>query len=158
MAISLEASVPAAWDRAIVFACDGRYLPYALFAAEQIARGSIPGATSTSACARSARPLRCRLHWRRSGCGSVASSSGGALAGLPVDERRTEATYLRMLLPAALAGDYRRLLYLDSDVFVQGGDFGALLREESRNAGGGGGPGQLPVAQSAAARRTRSRR
>jgi lipopolysaccharide biosynthesis glycosyltransferase len=53
--------------------------------------------------------------------------AGGALAGLPIDARRSEATYLRLLLPAALAGDYRRLLYLDSDVFVQGGDFGGLL-------------------------------
>ena len=129
MAISLETSVPAAWDRAIVFACDGRYLPYALFAAEQIARLNprrdfdiclcALGETLAVPPALAALGLRiCRIE------------SGGALAGLPVDERRTEATYLRMLLPAALAGDYRRLLYLDSDVFVQGGDFGALLRAD----------------------------
>ena len=37
MAITLEASAAAASDRAVVFACDGRYLPYALFAAERIA-------------------------------------------------------------------------------------------------------------------------
>ena len=53
--------------------------------------------------------------------------TGGILKGLGLDARRTEASYLRLALPAAFAGAYRRLLYLDSDVFVQRGDFGALL-------------------------------
>jgi hypothetical protein len=126
MAISLEASSAAASDRAIVFACDGRYLPFALFAAEQIARLRprrdfdicLCALGETLAMPPALAPLGLRI---------CRIESGGALAGLPVDARRSEATYLRLLLPAALAGDYRRLLYLDSDVFVQGGDFGALL-------------------------------
>ena len=38
MSITLEASAAATSDRAVAFACDWRFLPYALFAAEQIAR------------------------------------------------------------------------------------------------------------------------
>ncbi len=38
MSATLAASAPARADRAIVFACDGRYLPYALFAADRLAR------------------------------------------------------------------------------------------------------------------------
>ena len=53
--------------------------------------------------------------------------TGGAFAGLRLDPGRTEVVYLRLALPAAFAGEYRRLLYLDGDIFVQGGDFAALL-------------------------------
>jgi len=127
MAITLEASAAAASDRAVVFACDGRYLPYALFAAEQVARLHPARDFDICLCALgetldvppALAPLGLRV---------CRVGAGGALAGLPLDARRSEATYLRLLLPGALGGDYRRLLYLDSDVFVQGGDFGALMR------------------------------
>ena len=51
----------------------------------------------------------------------------GVLCRLPADGRRTEAAYLRLALPAAFRHEYRRLLYLDSDVFPQDGDWQALL-------------------------------
>ncbi len=126
MAITLEASAPASSDRAVAFACDGRYLPYALLAAEQIARLHPARDFDICLCALGETlaipPVLAGLGLR-----VCRIESGGALAGLPVDARRSEATYLRLLLPAALGGAYRRLLYLDSDVFVQGGDFDALL-------------------------------
>lgn len=126
MTISLEASTAAASDRAVVFACDGRYLPYALFAAEQIARLSPRRGFDICLCALG-ETLSVPACLAPLGLRVCRIESGGALAGLPLDARRSEATYLRLLLPGALAGDYRRLLYLDSDVFVQGGDFDALL-------------------------------
>jgi lipopolysaccharide biosynthesis glycosyltransferase len=36
--------------------------------------------------------------------------------------------YLRLALPEALEADYERILYLDADIFVDSGDFSALLR------------------------------
>ena len=54
-------------------------------------------------------------------------ATAGVFAALGQDRRRSEAAYLRLALPAAFAGEYRRILYLDADVFVQGGDFAALL-------------------------------
>lgn len=126
MAIRFEASDPARSDTAVVFACDGRYLPYALFAADRLAALDPARGFDICICAlgedlavpASLAPLRLRV-------GRV--ETGGALAGLRVDARRSEAAYLRLALPAAFAGSYRRLLYLDADVFPQGGDWRALL-------------------------------
>jgi lipopolysaccharide biosynthesis glycosyltransferase len=53
--------------------------------------------------------------------------TGDTFAGLNLDRRRTEATYLRLAIPDAFAADYQRILYLDSDVFLQGGNFSALM-------------------------------
>lgn len=126
MAFSFEASAPAMSDRAMVLACDGRYLPYALFAAARLAALHPDRDFDICLCALgealtvppSLEPLRLRV---------CTIETGGALAALPLDARRTEAAYLRLALPAAFAADYRRLLYLDSDVFPQGGDWRALL-------------------------------
>lgn len=126
MSIRIEAAVPARSDTAVVFACDARYLPYALFAAEQIARSHPERVFDICLCALG-ETLELPPALEGLGLRICRIESDGALAGLAVDARRSEATYLRLLLPDALAGDYRRLLYLDSDVFVQGGDFGALL-------------------------------
>lgn len=35
--------------------------------------------------------------------------------------------YLRLLLPNELSGEYRRILYLDTDIFIQGGDIESLM-------------------------------
>jgi hypothetical protein len=126
MTIRNEAAVPARSDTAAVFACDGRYLPYALFAAEQIARQHPARGFDICLCALG-ETLEVPPALAGLGVRVCRIESDGALSGLVVDARRSEATYLRLLLPDALAGDYRRLLYLDSDVFVQGGDIDALL-------------------------------
>lgn len=120
MAIVLTAATPARADRAVVFAADGNYLRFAAFAAAQVValtRGAVdvcicsPG----DAVPEVAGVRACRV------------ATGGIFAGLGQDARRTEAAYLRLALPAALSGDYGRILYMDADVFVQGGDFAALL-------------------------------
>ena len=50
-----------------------------------------------------------------------------AFDGMGRDQRQTVSAYLRLALPDAFADDYDRILYLDSDIFVQGGDLAALL-------------------------------
>ena len=122
----LTATTPARSRHAVVFCCDGNYLPYALFAAAQIA--ALHPARDFDICLCSAAPLAipdslAALHIR-----ACVIDAGDALAGLGGDARRTLSTYLRLLVPDALAGDYDRILYLDSDIFVQGGDMAALLR------------------------------
>jgi lipopolysaccharide biosynthesis glycosyltransferase len=127
MAVTMSAAEPAGSRQAVVFACDGNYTRYALFAADQIARLH-PGRDfdiCICAMAETLQPLPglegfryCRIE------------TGGMFRGLNLDARRTEAAYLRLALPAAFAADYDRLLYLDSDIFVQGGDFAALMRSE----------------------------
>lgn len=125
MRVTLESATPAASDTAVVFACDRNYLRFAVFAAAQIAALAprrdfdicicAPESLAPVAGLEDARLRHCRVE------------TGGIFGAMGLDARRTEASYLRLALPAAFAGTYRRLLYLDSDVFVQGGDFGALL-------------------------------
>ena len=126
MAIGLACDGEQRADAAIVFASDGNYLRYAASRPRRSLALAAGAATSTSASAPAdAAPVRGPR--RTSASGSAGSTTGGAFARLGLDPRRTEAAYLRLALPAAFAGAYRRLLYLDADVFVQGGDFGALL-------------------------------
>lgn len=126
MATGCTASGPAGSDQAVVFACDARYLPYALFAAARLAAlhptrrfdiclCSLDGDLVVPASLANLGLRVCRI------------DTGGVLSSLRLDARRTEAAYLRLALPDAFAADYRRLLYLDSDVFPQGGDWEALL-------------------------------
>lgn len=125
MAITLTSAEEQRAETAVVFACDETYRRFANFAAAQIAAAH-PG-RGFDICLCSAEPMapvptlaphrirHCRIE------------TGGIFAGLGLDARRSEAAYLRYALPAAFAGAYRRLLYLDADVLIQGGDFSALL-------------------------------
>ena len=112
-------------DTAIVFAADGNYLRFAAFAAAQIVALAPQRRFDVCLCI----PAEAAPVAGLDGLGARIAriDTGGVFAPLGRDSRRTEAAYLRLALPAAFAGAYRRLLYLDADVFVQGGDFAALL-------------------------------
>lgn len=125
MTITREAATPARSDKAVVFACDGNYLRYALFAAAQIA--ALPAERDFDICICAPEDLVPVESLAAAGLRYCRVGTGGIFGAMGLDARRTEASYLRLALPAAFAGEYRRLLYLDADVFVQGGDFGALL-------------------------------
>jgi lipopolysaccharide biosynthesis glycosyltransferase len=113
-------------EAAVVFAFDRNYERFAVFAATQIARLHPERDFDICLCAfeedAAVVPSLQGLGFRY-----CHVDTGGVFSGLGVGNRRTEAMYLRLALPAAFEGEYRRLLYLDSDIFVQGGDFGALL-------------------------------
>ena len=131
MQTSLTADRPAASDRAVVFACDANYLPMALHAAAQLA--ALHPARDFDIClATMDDPLALPPSLAPLGLRAVRIEAHGAFDDLKTDRRRTASAYLRLALPGAFAADYRRLLYLDSDVFVQGGDVSALLRAELR--------------------------
>lgn len=125
MAVTLEAAARPRWDRAIVFACGGSYVRCALLAAAQIARAHPDRDFDICLCSNEdlAIPPGLAPHRFR----ACRVSTGALFRGLRLDSGRTDVVYLRLALPAAFAGEYRRLLYLDSDIFVQGGDFTALL-------------------------------
>lgn len=125
MTISFEASAPAHADRAIVFACDEGYAPYALMAAARIAE--LHPNRDFDICLCSDGELSAPASLAHLGVRLCRVSTGGIFSGLRLDPGRTEVVYLRLALPAALAADYGRLLYYDSDIFVQSGDFAALL-------------------------------
>ncbi len=126
MAILLEASTPARAERAVVFACDGQYARFALVAAEQIARLHPERDFDICLCYMDERPPE-PAGLAHLGVRYCRATPEDLFDGLRLDPGRTQVVYLRLALPAAFAGEYRRLLYLDGDVFVQRGDFAALL-------------------------------
>lgn len=123
--LPLPGPVPARPRRAVAFCCDDRYLPYALFAASQIA-GQAPQRDFDICLCGTEKPV---IPDSLAGLGlrAIALAPEPALAGFGLDARRSESAYHRLLLPGQLAADYDRILYLDSDIFVQGGDIAALL-------------------------------
>lgn len=125
MPIEVNSDNPSRFDKAVVFACDGTYARYALLAAEQIAR--LHPERDFDICLCSDEDLVIPSGLAHHGFRVCRVATHGAFEGLRLDRGRTDVVYLRLALPAAFSGQYRRLLYLDSDIFVQGGDFGALL-------------------------------
>ena len=54
-------------------------------------------------------------------------ATGTAFSDFYLDARRTEAVYHRLAMPYVLGDDYDRILYLDCDIFIQGGAFSRLF-------------------------------
>jgi len=121
----VASSQPASADTAVMLCCDAGYLPFAALAATQIA--ALHPARSFDICICSDTALKLPEALTGAGIRMCHIETGGAFAGLRLDARRTESAYLRLTLPQLFEDTYRRILYLDSDVFVQGGDFAALL-------------------------------
>ena len=108
---------------AVAFCVDAGYLPFAAHAATQIVALDPDDSFDILIC--SAAPLTL-----------PPGLAGGRIRMVtlesPVDALRTRnhvsvAAYLLYYLPVILGEDYDRILYLDADIFVQGGDFAALL-------------------------------
>ncbi len=121
----MKSEAPAGGEKAVVFACDDGYAPFAWFAAERIA--ALSPRRDFDICLASMEmpadvPGLAHVGMRR-----CEIATGGIFAGLCQDARRSEAAYLRYALPRAFAGEYRRIFYLDADVFPKSGDFSALL-------------------------------
>jgi lipopolysaccharide biosynthesis glycosyltransferase len=124
--IRLKADRPARYRKAIVFCCDDNYLPFATHAAAEIIAWAKSRDFDICLCfgeravsvPESLASLDIRL---------CHVDVRGSFEGLRLDAGRTHDVYLRIALPAAFSNDYDRLLYLDSDIFVQGGDFSALM-------------------------------
>jgi len=131
MNYSSSSEIPARFRHAVVFCTDQGYLPFALFAASQII-DSHPNREFDIVIAtmddldipESLGHLDIRI---------CKITTGGAFSGLNLDDRRTESVYLRLALPGAFADDYDRLLYLDCDIFIQGGDFASLIAMDLQN-------------------------
>lgn len=110
---------------AVVFACDRRYLPFALFLAWQIHQ-HCPDRSFDMLLA-SQEDLSLPGWASEAGLRALLVDLAPGVTGLrPM--RSSHATYLRLMLPGVLAGRYRRLLYLDSDMSFLGGDLERLLR------------------------------
>ncbi|MFN3970072.1 MAG: glycosyltransferase family 8 protein [Gemmobacter sp.] len=115
----------AAHRRAVVFCLNAAWLPYGAFAARQIAL--LPGRRDFDICIASTEPLVLPEGLRDLGLRLVQIDVGDFAVGQQTDTRLGAESYVRLVMPELLEGDYDRILYLDADIFVSGGDFGALM-------------------------------
>lgn len=125
MAIVTRCPDPARHRKAVIFACDEGYARYASFAAAQIA--ALHPDRDFDLCLCSLEEVEANPALAGLGLRLCRIEVGGIFDGLRFDARRSQIAYLRIALPQAFSGEYDRILYLDSDTFVQGGDFSALL-------------------------------
>ena len=64
------------------------------------------------------------------GIGHVAAQDAGLAQSLPLDARRSLATYMELFLGNALRGHYRRILVIDADILYERGDPARLLNAD----------------------------
>ncbi len=113
------------FDCAILLSCDSRYLPYVLHLARQLLVHCPKRQFDILIGSEEALdPPDWAL---REGLRFVQAPAGMMPDDLPL-KRLPRATYLKLAFPALLAGQYRRMLCLDADVFMEGGDIDRLLR------------------------------
>ena len=130
MTFTIKSNKPAQAPQSVVFCCDENYLTYALWAAERIVKTHPNRAFDICLC--HTGPLHIPDTLSRHELRTVQIDPHGAFDDLEFDQRRSAAMYLRLAVPEALSSDYSRILYLDSDIFVQGGDIETLLGVDLR--------------------------
>lgn len=117
-------TAPQRHDRAVAFCCDRNYFRLALFMVRQIAFHNPHRVFDFVIASRDdlevpdwAKPL-----------GIVIHRIGAFPDGVPISRcKGSVAPLFRLMMVRELAGRYRRILYLDCDMFVEGGDFNRLL-------------------------------
>ena len=123
--MALAFPAPADADAAVVLACDDRYLPFALHLARQIVLAH-PGRDFDILIA-SETPLNLPSWAVEAGVGNPVPANFARAGSLALHHLQY-STYLRLFLPELLAARYKRLLYLDSDIFLEAGGLDRLLR------------------------------
>lgn len=114
-------------DLAVIVACDANYLPYAATPALAMAAHA---ARDYDVLIGSPEPLDLPPALLAAGIGNVAAKDDALLDALPLDARRSLATYMELFLGSALRGHYRRILVIDADILDQSGDPARLLRAD----------------------------
>jgi lipopolysaccharide biosynthesis glycosyltransferase len=111
-------------DCAVAFCCDRNYFPFALFTIWQIAHFNPRRRFDFVVSSRDALEVP---QWAKS-LGIVTHQAGAMEDAADVARHLGSAAPLyRIMLARELQDRYRRILYLDCDLFVEGGDINRLL-------------------------------
>jgi lipopolysaccharide biosynthesis glycosyltransferase len=121
----VEQNRPARYNKAVFLGVDERFHPYALFVADQIVRRCPE--RDFDVCILCHAPLSYHPLWEQHELRVCRLETAGFSNRVRSTEDITFASYLRLFAPSMLEKDYRRLLYLDADVFYQRGDLSKLL-------------------------------
>lgn len=124
----VQSNQDAKHDVAVLLACDANYFPYATLLASQIAQ-SHPD-RDFDICIMSNQPLPECILIAEHDLRMLRFDMPESWSALATDKKITLAAYQRIIAPAALQADYRRILYLDSDMLYQRGDLSALLNAD----------------------------
>jgi hypothetical protein len=114
-------------DLAVIVACDANYLPYA--ATPALAMAAQRG-REYDVLIGGPEPVSMPPALAAAGIGHVAARDEALLDALPLDARRSLATYMELFLGNALRGHYRRILVIDADILYERGDPARLLRAD----------------------------
>lgn len=112
-------------DRAVIMACNAAYAPYALAAARSIAAAHPD--RDFDICLFSADVLDIPAAAMPPGLRVARLDAPNPYATGGPASRHGAETYLRLVIPDLVAGRYRRILYLDSDILCTGPGIGRLL-------------------------------
>lgn len=121
----ISESAPARFRQAVVFCLDPAWLPFGAFAARQIAL--LPQPRLFDICIVSTEPLSMPASLQDLGLRLLQIEARDTFSEQDVANRHGAAAYVRLAVPDLLMDDYERILYLDSDIFVHGGDFNSLF-------------------------------
>ncbi len=122
----VQASSKARHDSAVLMACDAKYFPYATLLADQIAQAH-PN-RQFDICIMSHEDLPACTLVKKHGLRVLQFDMPASWASLATSKKITLAAYQRIIAPATLQADYRRILYLDSDMIYRRGNISALLQ------------------------------
>lgn len=112
-------------DCAVALCCDRKFLPLALFVIRQIVHHNPFRQFDIVIASHEALDLP---DWA-SGYGIIQRQIAMTGAAQEVARQTGKAAYLlRLMLPRELGDRYRRILYMDCDMFVEGGNFSRLLQ------------------------------
>lgn len=101
---------------AVVMACDSNYAPYALFLASQIA--SLHPNRNFDICIFTQEEIQIPAGLNTLGVKVELIPGENPFSNGPHASRHGDATYLRLVIPPLVQGRYKRILYLDSDIFL----------------------------------------
>lgn len=113
---------------AVIVACDANYLPYAATPALAMAATG----HAHDVLIGGPEPVALPPALSAAGIGHVAARDDTLLDALPLDARRSLATYMELFLGHALRGHYRRILVIDADILYERGDPARLLSADMR--------------------------
>jgi hypothetical protein len=109
---------------AVAICCDQNYLPISCFLADQIANQNPDRNFDILIAAPTKMTLPGQLCEK--GVEFVELDTGAVLAKMK-SSHLPHSTYLRLWLPDALGDRYQRVLYLDADMFIEGGSLSELF-------------------------------
>ena len=109
---------PQKFKKSVIFCTDQGYLPFASLAIHTLLRNN--PVRDYDICIASLDALDMPPALAADDIRLCQIDVGTAFDGMPVSKRFSIETYLRIALPEAFQGQYSRVLYLDSDVFVVG--------------------------------------